>query len=391
MSAFIVTQPQDNLFKSKLMLILNFLARNLTNKESFSAYIESVIQLIKPEWRYKRRSAKVISIKSETKNIYTLTLKPDNKWSGFISGQFVLLSVEIDGRMMTRTFSISSAPRDYLNSGNIEISIRVQDHGHVTNWLKDELKSGDYVYLSEAMGDFCLSSGHHKKVFIAAGSGITPIRSMLNEHTDSAWLKEAHLFFFVRDKNELFFAQDFESLKAKGLNLHITYTQESGHFNLNQLEQALSQNGQNQSIETIDFYVCGPGKMIDSSISILANAGVDRSNIHFEYFGQAPRKLGTPETDKASNSSDFIQVDYLTSRKQVTFNSGTVNKTLLELAEDEGLKPVSGCRMGICHQCICKKKQGRVFNTKTQRYSDSGEEEIQLCLSIPVGSVQLAL
>ena len=73
------------------------------------------------------------------------------------------------------------------------------------------------------------------------------------------------------------------------------------------------------------------------------------------------------------------------------FTSGTVKKTLLELAEEEGLTPVSGCRQGICHQCICKKKQGRVYNTKTQEYSDSGPEEIQLCLSVPVGTVELEL
>jgi hypothetical protein len=61
------------------------------------------------------------------------------------------------------------------------------------------------------------------------------------------------------------------------------------------------------------------------------------------------------------------------------------------MAESEGLKPISGCRTGVCHQCICKKKQGRVFNIKTKKYSDSGSEEIQLCLSVPVGHVELEL
>ncbi|WP_156499396.1 2Fe-2S iron-sulfur cluster-binding protein, partial [Oleiphilus sp. HI0061] len=65
--------------------------------------------------------------------------------------------------------------------------------------------------------------------------------------------------------------------------------------------------------------------------------------------------------------------------------------TLLEISENQGLKPVAGCRMGVCHQCICKKKTGRVFNTRTQQYSDTGEEEIQLCVSVPVGKVELEL
>ena len=84
-------------------------------------------------------------------------------------------------------------------------------------------------------------------------------------------------------------------------------------------------------------------------------------------------------------------IDYLNSKKQVQFKPNGLPQTLLDLAEQEGLKPVSGCRIGVCHQCICNKKQGRVYNTKTKQYSDTGAEEIQLCLSVPVGHVELEL
>tara|TARA_R110001592_G_scaffold68269_3_gene209141 strand:- start:18033 stop:19184 length:1152 start_codon:yes stop_codon:yes gene_type:complete len=362
---------------------VNFLTRSLTNKESFSSYIESVVQLFKPEWRYQKLAAKVISTQIENSNIYTLTLKPDNKWSTFIPGQFVLLSTEINGRMLTRTFSISSAPRDFQETGFIEVSIRVQDKGSVTPWLRDNLKNGDYVYLSEATGDFCLSSDHHKKVFIAGGSGITPIRSMLNEHRDSAWLKDANLFFYLRNQDEAFFTNDLARLQENGLNIHMMYSDEIGFFSLDQLTTGLSSN----NLESTDFYICGPGQMIELCSSTISSAGASPDHIHFEYFGKAPVKV---EFD-SNQDNEFVYVNYLDSRKQVKFTSGAVKKTLLELAEEEGLKPVSGCRMGICHQCICKKKQGRVFNTKTQEYSDNGPEDIQLCLSIPVGSVELEL
>tara|TARA_R110002072_G_scaffold90500_8_gene202511 strand:- start:16261 stop:17424 length:1164 start_codon:yes stop_codon:yes gene_type:complete len=387
MSRYQETFKTPNSFRTKLQPYLAFLSRSLTNKESFAAYIESIIQLFKPEWRYQKLAAKVISSQRENTNIYTLTLKPDNKWPNFQPGQFILLSAEINGRMLTRTFSISSAPRDFQETGFIEVTIRAQDKGAMTPWLRDQLHPGDFVYLSEAMGDFCLSSEHHKKVFIAAGSGITPIRSMLNEHRNSAWLKDAHLFFYLRNHEDIFFIKDLNALQDKGLNLHMIFTKESGHFSIKQLEDKLNKQNPGHSIKNLDYYICGPGTMIDSCTSLIASAGVSRSNIHTEYFGKAPVKL-TPNTH---DDSEFIQVDYLDSRKQVKFTSGIVKKTLLELAEEEGLKPVSGCRMGICHQCICKKKQGRVFNTKTQEYSDSGAENIQLCLSIPVGTVELEL
>lgn len=387
MSTHLKTHINANSFRSSLSSCTGFLARSLTNKESFAAYLESLIQLFKPEWRFQKLAAKVISTKHENSNIYTLTLKPDNKWTNFLPGQFVLLTAEINGRMLTRTFSISSAPRDFQATGLIEVTIRAQDKGAVTPWLRDQLQPGNFVYLSEAMGDFCLKSDHHKKVFIAAGSGITPIRAMLNEHRDSVWLKDAHLFFYLREQKDRFFTKDLKTLQEQGLNVHMIFTEEAGHFSIAQLEQHLNKQSSNSSIQDIDYYICGPGQMIESCTSLISSAGVNTANIHFEYFGKAPIKL-EPNT---SDHGDFIQVDYLDSRKQVKFNSGTVSKTLLELAEEEGLKPVSGCRQGICHQCICKKKQGRVYNTKTQEYSDSGPEEIQLCLSVPVGTVELEL
>ena len=381
MSAFIDTK-QKNL-QNAWQTISNWLARTLTNKDSFNAYIESVIQLFRPEWRIERQSAQVISSHTENKNIYTLTLKPCKSWNGFQAGQYILLSAEVNGRMLTRTFSISSAPRDFQETGFIEVTIRAQEHGSMTPWLRGNLKNGDYIYLSDAMGDFCLRSDHHKKVFIAGGSGVTPIRSILNEHRDDAWLKDAHLFFYLRNQDETFFKKDLERLKEKDLNLHLMYSDDIGFFSLEQLTTGLKSN----DLASTEFYICGPGQMIELCSTTLTSESVSTANIHFEYFGKAPVKLALNST----NDGEFIHVDYLDSRKQVKFTSGTVSKTLLELAEDEGLRPVSGCRMGICHQCICKKKQGRVYNTKTQEYSDSGAEDIQLCLSIPVGDVELEL
>ncbi len=383
MSTFIVSKKAQSILQTMLKPLMAWFARSLTNKESFSAYIESLVQLLKPEWRYQKLAAEVISIRKENSNIYTLTLKPHRKWSHFKAGQFVLLSTEINGRLLTRTFSISSAPRDFQESGLIEVTIRTQDKGSVTPWLRDNLKHGDYVYLSDACGDFDLSSDHHRKIFIAGGSGITPIRSMLNEHRDSSWLNDAHLFFYLRNQDEVFFKEDIERLKVKGLNVHLMYSDDIGFFELEQLKSGI----ESDHLDSTDYYICGPGQMIELCSSSLEKAGVSTSNIHFEYFGKAPINIAID----TSEDNEFIQVDYLDSRKQVQFTSGSVSKTLLEMAEEEGLKPVSGCRMGICHQCTCKKKQGRVFNIKTQEYSDSGTEDIQLCLSVPVGNVELEL
>jgi ferredoxin-NADP reductase len=372
--------------------ISSLLARTLTNKESFGAYFEPFIQLFKPEWRYQQISAKVISKRNDNHKIYTLTLKPDSKWKTFNAGQHVMLSVEIDGRFLTRTFSISSAPRDFERSGLIQISICELQNGAVTPWLKRELRAGDTVYLSQAQGEFCLNI-QDKKIFIAGGSGITPIRSMLKESKDQPWLKDAHLLFYQDTPEEAVFCEDLAELKQAGLNIHLFYSKMDGFISLAHLQKVLNltHTPDEHFFQRSEAYVCGPGQMIASSSELLKQAGLGEAFIHYEYFGRAPLSATSRTVLLENQADEFIQVDYLTSGKQVQFTSGTVAKTLLELAEEQGLKPVSGCRMGICHQCICKKKQGRVFNTKTGEVSDSGPEDIQLCLSVPLGSVELEL
>lgn len=371
--------------------LLGTLANTLTNKESFLAYLEPFIQLIKPEWRYKQCAAEVISKRNENNRIYTLTLKPANNWQNFKAGQFIMLSVEINGRLLSRTFSISSSPRDFERTGYIQVSICEQEKGAVTPWLKANIARGDFVYLSPAMGEFCLNT-QEKKLFIAGGSGFTPIRSMLKQSVNEKWFNDAHLFFYLRSKDDCCFEEGLTAFEKAGLQVHRFYSDQDGYFSQSHLHTALRLESQSEAAGFTDTeaYICGPGQMITVCRDILQEAGLSEPHIHFEYFGAAPAPAFNA-IEAEQEQEEFIQVDYLDSGKQVKFSSGTVTKTLLELAEDQGLKPVSGCRMGICHQCICKKKQGRVFNTKTQVVSDSGPEDIQLCLSIPLGQVELEL
>ena len=121
--------------------------------------------------------------------------------------------------------------------------------------------------------------------------------------------------------------------------------------------------------------------MIQQARKVLAELDVANNKINFEFFGAAPL-----ETDNGSEGAVLFQA----SDKTVLSQQDQPN-TLLEQAESAGITPVSGCRIGVCHQCICKKKSGVVFNTRTQEYSDTGHEEIQLCISVAQGDVVLDL
>lgn len=372
---------------SLLEIIQRFLSTSLTNTTSFGAYLEPIIQLIKPQWRHGRICARVVMLTNENNNTYTLTLKPDRAWRNFIAGQFVHLSCEKEGAMLTRTFSLSCSPQYFALSGEITLTIRQQDKGLLTPWLAEHLKAGDTVYISQAQGEFCLSSSKREKVFIAGGSGLTPIFSMLSSAQDNDWFKNTSLLFYTNNEKSRFFMEKLSYLTNKGLKLTALETKQTGRITREHIESLI------ESPLDKEYYICGPGEMITTSQSILQEMGISADQMHTEFFGNTA--IAMPRLSLENDSDEIIQVDYLDSKKQSTYSPadflGTSTSTLLEIAEQEGLKPVSGCRMGVCHQCICKKKTGRVYNTRTQEYSDTGEEEIQLCVSVPLGRVELEL
>jgi ferredoxin len=101
----------------------------------------------------------------------------------------------------------------------------------------------------------------------------------------------------------------------------------------------------------------------------------------FEYFGAPPIEIDAAEQGVVSFTRSGV----------VSAQPEGEQKTLLEQAEAKGLNPVSGCRIGVCHQCICQKQSGVVVNTRTGETSDTGPGEVQLCVSVPVGDVVLDL
>ncbi len=359
------------------------LARTLTNTSSFIAYLEPIIQLFKKDWKSNHLSAKVTCVRKESESIYTLVLKPSSNWKPFRAGQFVQLSAEKNGSLITRTFSISSEPSYFKASGKIELTIRSQENGIFTPWLRSNLHPESTVYLSQANGGFTLRQNTTRKLFIAAGSGITAIRPLLKEYKNEPWFKQSKLLFYVKNRSERLFAQDLNMLESYGLDYKYIYSEESGRICQQHLDNFC------QDISKREVYLCGPTKMIETTNNLLKENLIPEANIHFEYFGATPINIQDSPLD--IEEEEFIQVDYLNSNKQVSFKPEASPQTLLDMAEKEGLNPIAGCRIGICHQCICKKKQGRVYNTKTKQYSDSGSEEIQLCLSVPVGHVELEL
>ena len=367
----------------------------LTQHSSFSGYFQPLIQIIFPQWATDAYRAEVVAMRDEAADMYTLVLKPktgliDRTWPTFQAGQFIELMVEKNGSRTLRCFSISSSPAYYKQTGLIELSIRIQQKGRITPWIREQLLTGSLVNISAAQGDFVLpemmtnNEYPEKYLFIAGGSGITPFRAMLQQQAlKQKGLNKAsneldvHLLYYSRNSHEVVFKQELEQLQKEYSNITMTFVdgEKEGFICSRHVQHYCPDYSQRTS------YICGPSPMIQQARQVLAELNVVKEKINFEFFGAAPIEM---------ESNENSVVHFQTSQKTVVSEKDKT-ATLLEQAEAQGLTPVSGCRIGVCHQCICKKKSGIVFNTRTQQYSDTGSEEIQLCISVAQGDVVLDL
>jgi ferredoxin-NADP reductase len=368
----------------------------LTQHSSFSGYFQPLIQMFVPQWVTDAYRAQIIEIRDEMADMYTLVLKPktgliDRTWPEFQAGQYIELMVEKDGSRTLRCFSISSSPAYYKKTGLIELSIRIQQQGRITPWIRQQLAPGHLVNISVAQGEFILpklaltkDERPKKYLFIAGGSGITPFRSMLQQQAlqQKALNKQSieldiHLLYYSRDDQHIVFQRELEQLQKEYPSIQVTFVngEKEGFICREHLQDYCPDYDLRTS------YICGPTPMIQQARKVLDELDVAEEKVNFEFFGAAPVEL---------KNNEHAVVHFQVSQKTVVSEKDEIN-TLLEQAESQGLTPVSGCRIGVCHQCICKKKSGIVFNTRTQTYSDTGSEEIQLCISVAQGDVVLDL
>jgi ferredoxin-NADP reductase len=245
----------------------------------------------------------------------------------------------------------------------------------MTTWMHQTLKPGDIVNISKAKGEFIVDDINQPMLFIAAGSGITPFISMINQALALNIGCDIQLMYYANNNNHLFVKELKNQVKHHpNFTLSLIDSTHSGRICLQHLQQYCSDFVNRQC------YICGPVAMIEKTKKLLVSNNISATNIHFELFGAAPIDSIAIDTAGITHfDQSAIKVE------------SQPAQTLLQIAENSGLKPITGCRIGICHQCICQKQKGVVFNTLTKLYSDTGNEEVQLCISVPVGDVTISL
>ncbi len=331
---------------------------------------------INPIFSLSATKAKVIGVRSETADSKTLVLKPNRNWKGFVAGQHVPVTIEIAGRRVTRFYSLSSAPSDKYPT----ITVKKQNGGLVSHFINERVQVGDILELGTAQGEFVLPTVLPEKILmIAGGSGITPIHSIIRDLTKRGYQGQVKLLYFSRFKEDIIFYESFAKLEAENSWLevkHVLTDVQSEGFEFGFLSNEMLHSFVPDLNERL-VYLCGPAPLQTPAKFMLGDI-----KIISELF------LLPSQVISNSANSGPKEVVLLQSHKTLMLKG---EKSILEELEDNGIYAPSGCKMGICHTCVCKKVSGSVKNLLNQSVSGEGEENIQICVSALEGRIELDL
>ncbi len=350
------------------------LAEALLTPHGMDRYLE----LVNPMLVRGESRGEVVDVRRRTADTVTLTVRPSRAWRGFTAGQYVRVSVDIDGIRRTRCYS--PACSQHRADGLFELTVKADPRGLVSRHLHRNIARGTVLGLSQPDGAFTMPARRPDRVvLISGGSGITPVLSMLRTLVDEGHAGDVTFLHYANDAEDVLYREELAELALRhpGLRVVLAYTTTDrgadlhGFFSAEHLAEAAPWFAEAQT------YLCGPKPLMDS-VRELFDARDLSERLHTEEF--------TPPTLTFDAADATGQIRFARSGTEFA-NTG---KPLLEQAEDAGLHPEHGCRMGICFSCTKVKTSGRVRNAKSGVVSGEENEEIQLCVSVPVGDVEIA-
>jgi ring-1,2-phenylacetyl-CoA epoxidase subunit PaaE len=312
----------------------------------------------------------------------------------FRAGQHLTLKAEIGGKEVRRNYSLCTAPdeQDWM------VTVKRIEGGAFSNWVGDELKPGDILDVMPPHGSFTTdfdATASRRMVGIAGGSGITPVMSLVRTALKSEPVSRFTLFYGNRDSSSIIFLEELARLKDRYLDRFEAYhflDLEEGDVDL--FNGMLDRDRCDEAIERLvpepgdvsDWFICGPGPMMDAAESALVDREVPRDRIHIERFtaDRPPESLVREMAELQTRAAGVVMSVTLDGRtRKVPFSQGNI----LDSARVAGLPAPFACKAGVCATCRARVVSGKV--EMAARYGLTDEEieggYVLTCQSVPAG------
>jgi ferredoxin-NADP reductase len=339
----------------------------------------------------------VLNCYDETPDTKTFRLGvPKERTFDYLPGQYVTLSIVISGQEHKRSYSLASSP---VSSKIIEITVkRAPNGGLVSNWLNDHLKIGNTLNLNGPFGKFtCINHAQDKILFLAAGSGIVPIMSMLRWLADTEAHADIRLLLSFRTLEDIIYRDELMLIAArhKNINIAITLTTDAiaryqwrgltGRINKKMIKK-LAPDLQERTV-----YVCGPDDFMAACKKKLLKLKLPSEKLFCESFTvnspiNKPKDsgLGLPSRIKTGS----YQVNFAKSGKTIAADGQMM---LLDIAIKHGIIIAHECRNGNCGECMIKCLEGRVEMTDQAEIDDFDRKKgwVYACCAYPASNVVL--
>lgn len=336
---------------------------------------DDYMELVNPLWSTRELRGRVQRVQRESPSTVTISIKPGWRWPGHQPGQYLRIGVEVAGVLHWRAYSLTSAPASA--DGCIAITPKLVPGGKVSPYLCNELRPGTIVRLGGVEGTFVLNDQKPKQVLmVSAGSGITPIASMLRSLATDSRIEDVVHIHSARTPDEVVFGRELRALAASrsGYRLHEQITGERGRIAPDQLDELCPDWREREA------YVCGPASMLEALEQHWQRSG-DPDRLHMEHF-QPYLSVGENQAGQGGT------VCFRASDVQA---EGTGAQPILEIGEQGGITMPYGCRMGICHSCVGRLRSGKVRDLRNGEVHGEPGAIVRTCVNAPEGAVEIDL
>lgn len=301
----------------------------------------------------KFHTLRVKEMIKETKDAVSVVFDiPDSlkETFNYKAGQYLTLKMPINGEEVRRSYSISSVP----DEGQLKITSKRVKNGKMSNYIYDSLSVGDEVEVMPPDGNFTLKNPQKALILFAAGSGITPIISILKSYLKAGGPR-VYLFYGNRSEEDIIFKKELEAIRAQHADKFMIMNYLSSNGERLDKERCMSLVG-NAQAGMADYYICGPEGMINSVRSALETAGLPQEEIFVEYFSTSVSEEKTERQVTSGDVNDII-VKIDDEEHQITLEKG---ESIVDGAERIGVDPPYSCRSGVCTTCKAKLISGEV-------------------------------